>query len=132
MPGWIDDMTADRWEGVRNGYGSDRHVHPAHPSSLRFYAIPSRSTRSEAGRIAWCDRHRLALDAATLDEKQRQHCRGRLNSGSYVDYAAHLKSFVDYMAVYGIALYAVSLQNEPDVRVTYESCDWNAAEMLNS
>jgi len=55
---------------------------------------------------------------------------GRLNDTSYASYAAHLKSFVDYMASNGVPLYAVSVQNEPDVSVTYESCYWNAAQML--
>ena len=55
---------------------------------------------------------------------------GRLNDTSYVSYAAHLKSFVDYMANNGIPIYAVSVQNEPDVTVSYESCDWNASQML--
>lgn len=55
---------------------------------------------------------------------------GRLNDTSYASYAAHLKSFVDYMASNGVPIYAVSVQNEPEVTVTYESCYWNADEML--
>ncbi|MCF7802947.1 MAG: T9SS type A sorting domain-containing protein [Candidatus Marinimicrobia bacterium] len=54
---------------------------------------------------------------------------GRLSENSYDDYAAHLKSFADYMADNGVPLYAISVQNEPDVEVSYESCDWNAEEM---
>ncbi len=56
---------------------------------------------------------------------------GELKTGSYSAYAAHLKSFVDYLSNNGVPLYAVSVQNEPDVSVTYESCDWNATQMLN-
>jgi glucuronoarabinoxylan endo-1,4-beta-xylanase len=55
---------------------------------------------------------------------------GKLRESSYADYAAHLKSFADFMASNGVPLHAISIQNEPDVQVTYESCDWNAAEML--
>jgi glucuronoarabinoxylan endo-1,4-beta-xylanase len=55
---------------------------------------------------------------------------GRLRDDSYAAYAAHLESFANYMSSNGVPLYAVSVQNEPDVTVTYESCDWNAAEML--
>ncbi|MDZ7334575.1 MAG: T9SS type A sorting domain-containing protein [candidate division KSB1 bacterium] len=55
---------------------------------------------------------------------------GRLRESAYADYAAHLKSFADFMANNGAPLYAVSIQNEPDVQVTYESCDWNADELL--
>lgn len=56
---------------------------------------------------------------------------GRLNDTSYASYAAHLKSFADYMSRNGAPLYAISIQNEPDITVTYESCDWNASQMLN-
>ncbi len=56
---------------------------------------------------------------------------GTLNESSYAAYAAHLKGFADYMATNGAPLYAVSLQNEPDANVTYESCYWNATQFLN-
>jgi glucuronoarabinoxylan endo-1,4-beta-xylanase len=55
---------------------------------------------------------------------------GRLREDAYADYAAHLKSFADLMAANYAPLYAISVQNEPDIQVNYESCDWNAAEML--
>ena len=56
---------------------------------------------------------------------------GTLLEGSYAAYASHLKNFADYMASNGAPLYAVSLQNEPDANVTYESCSWNATQFLN-
>jgi len=55
---------------------------------------------------------------------------GKLNDTSYASYAAHLKSFVDSMANNGVPLSALSVQNEPDISVSYESCSWNAAQML--
>jgi glucuronoarabinoxylan endo-1,4-beta-xylanase len=55
---------------------------------------------------------------------------GTLNDSSYAAYAGHGKAFADYMSSNGAPLYAVSVQNEPDVTVTYESCDWNATQML--
>ncbi|GEM_PF-1085561 len=54
----------------------------------------------------------------------------RLYDTSYASYAAHLKSFVDYMASHGVPLHAVSVQNEPDWNATYESCLWSASEMV--
>ena len=54
---------------------------------------------------------------------------GTLNSSSYAAYAGYLESFVSYFAANGMPLYAVSLQNEPDANVTYESCSWTAATM---
>jgi glucuronoarabinoxylan endo-1,4-beta-xylanase len=56
---------------------------------------------------------------------------GRLSTSSYADYAAYLKSFADYMSTNGAELYALSIQNEPDIQVNYESCDWTPAEMTD-
>jgi glucuronoarabinoxylan endo-1,4-beta-xylanase len=56
---------------------------------------------------------------------------GELKESSYADYAAYLKSFGDYMANSGVSLYAISLQNEPDANVSYQSCDWSATQLLN-
>ena len=56
---------------------------------------------------------------------------GRLNTNQYGAYATYLQSFVNYMSTNGVSLYAISIQNEPDIQVTYESCDWTAQEMLN-
>jgi glucuronoarabinoxylan endo-1,4-beta-xylanase len=55
---------------------------------------------------------------------------GELREDAYDDFAAHLDAFADFMSENGVAIYAVSVQNEPDVNVTYESCDWNPQQML--
>lgn len=55
---------------------------------------------------------------------------GELKESCYNDYAAHLNKFAQYMADHGAPLYAISIQNEPDIRVTYESCDWSPAQMV--
>jgi len=55
---------------------------------------------------------------------------GELKESSYADYAAHLNAFSDYMAANGSPLYAISVQNEPDITVTYESCSWSPSQML--
>jgi glucuronoarabinoxylan endo-1,4-beta-xylanase len=54
---------------------------------------------------------------------------GSLNTAHYADYAAYLNSFTAYMAAGNVNLYAISMQNEPDASVSYESCVWNAAQM---
>jgi glucuronoarabinoxylan endo-1,4-beta-xylanase len=53
---------------------------------------------------------------------------GRLNPGSYADYASYLQSFVAFMENGGAPLYAISIQNEPDWSPSYESCLWSGAE----
>ena len=55
---------------------------------------------------------------------------GELKESSYADFAAYLNSFADYMSTNGAPIYAISVQNEPDVSVTYESCDYNPSQML--
>jgi O-Glycosyl hydrolase len=54
---------------------------------------------------------------------------GTLNPTSYAAYAAYLQSYAAYFASNGMPLYAVSMQNEPDANVTYESCSWTGATM---
>jgi len=56
---------------------------------------------------------------------------GSLKENNYQDYADHLKSFADYMEDNGVPLYAISVQNEPDIQVGYESCDWTPQEMTS-
>jgi glucuronoarabinoxylan endo-1,4-beta-xylanase len=56
---------------------------------------------------------------------------GSLRPESYAAYASYLNDFASYMAANGAALYAISIQNEPDYVVTYESCNWTPAEMLD-
>jgi glucuronoarabinoxylan endo-1,4-beta-xylanase len=54
---------------------------------------------------------------------------GSLNTSSYADYANYLEAFVNYATSYGVNLYAVSMQNEPDASVSYVSCSWTGAQM---
>jgi O-glycosyl hydrolase len=50
------------------------------------------------------------------------------NYGAFKDY---INSFVAYMAANGVSIYAVSIQNEPDIQVSYESCNWTSSTMIN-
>jgi glucuronoarabinoxylan endo-1,4-beta-xylanase len=51
---------------------------------------------------------------------------GQLLPASYSAYAAHLKSFCDNLGNVDV----VSIQNEPNITVNYESCTWSAAQFL--
>jgi glucuronoarabinoxylan endo-1,4-beta-xylanase len=55
---------------------------------------------------------------------------GFLLPSQYASYAAYLNDFAEYMADNGAPLHAISVQNEPDYSVTYESCDWTPQQML--
>jgi glucuronoarabinoxylan endo-1,4-beta-xylanase len=56
---------------------------------------------------------------------------GSLIQSDYAAYAAHLKAFADTMASHGVTVNAISVQNEPDANVNYQSCYWNATQFLN-
>jgi len=56
---------------------------------------------------------------------------GTLLPEHYGDYANWLNSFVSTMNNNGVPLYAVSVQNEPNINVTYESCSWTSEQMFN-
>ncbi len=56
--------------------------------------------------------------------------KGSLLPSAYAAYAKYLNDFALYMAAGGAPLYAISVQNEPDISVDYESCDWTPAQML--
>jgi O-glycosyl hydrolase len=53
------------------------------------------------------------------------------NDANYQAYASQLAGYVAKMKnTYGINLYALSIQNEPDANVTtYESCNWTAQQI---
>jgi len=55
---------------------------------------------------------------------------GHLPRSNFAAYAAHLRSFVDFMAQNGVKVDAVSFQNEPDINVSYDSCDWSSRDMM--
>lgn len=56
---------------------------------------------------------------------------GYLLPEHYEDFKDHLNAFVRFMADNGVDIYAISIQNEPDIQVSYESCDWTAGNMAN-
>jgi glucuronoarabinoxylan endo-1,4-beta-xylanase len=58
------------------------------------------------------------------------------NGGSFISTPANYTTYANQLANYaatmknshGIDLHAISLQNEPDLETTYESCSWTAAQ----
>jgi glucuronoarabinoxylan endo-1,4-beta-xylanase len=56
---------------------------------------------------------------------------GSGNNITNVNYASQLANYVAFVkSTYGVNLYAVSIQNEPDADVTsYEACQWSAAQI---
>src|SRR5580700_10152900 len=54
---------------------------------------------------------------------------GALATNEYATYASYLNNFGNYMISNGVQLAAISLQNEPDANVTYESCFWSGTQL---
>lgn len=52
-----------------------------------------------------------------------------LKEENYLDYANYLNNFVIYLRNNGVELDAISLQNEPDMKVEYAGCLWTPAQM---
>lgn len=54
---------------------------------------------------------------------------GYLPEENYFAFVNHINDFIEFMVSRGVDIYAISIQNEPDIKVTYESCDWTAPAM---
>jgi len=54
---------------------------------------------------------------------------GKLKPEHYGDYARHLKDYIALMAKNGAAIDYISTQNEPDIAVSYDGCEWTGQEM---
>ena len=52
---------------------------------------------------------------------------GSLKPESYAAYATHLKNFCTFLGNVDV----VSIQNEPNIKVDYESCDWTPTQILD-
>jgi glucuronoarabinoxylan endo-1,4-beta-xylanase len=114
-------------------------------SILRARIDPSGSTSGNWATANWGQELTNALNARTANpsaiviatpwtppatmKSNGNSVGGTLNTSSYAAYAGYLESFVSYFASNGMPLYAISMQNEPDANVTYESCSWNGATM---
>jgi len=54
---------------------------------------------------------------------------GKLKEEHWGDYARHLKDYIALMAKNGAAIDYISTQNEPDIAVSYDGCEWTGEEM---
>jgi len=79
----------------------------------------------------------ISDDGQTYDEAYAScggegtgYCGGYLDPNHYGDYANYLEDFVNFFDNKSTTkLYAISMQNEPEENVTYESCVWTPEQM---
>jgi glucuronoarabinoxylan endo-1,4-beta-xylanase len=131
MPGWIPDLTPDQ---VNKAFGTGTgqigmtilRIRVPYDETQFDLEVPTARLAASLGAIIiaspWTPPPAMKTNNNIVG--------GRLADASYAAYAAHLEAFADYMSSHGVPLYAVSVQNEPDVTVTYESCYWNASQLL--
>ena len=128
--GWRPDMTSDEIEtafGVGEGQLGFSLLRLRIPPQENQWAVNLPSARAaHAMGVAiiaspWSPPANMKTNNSLVS--------GRLRDDMYDAYAAHLDAFNSYMNDNDVPLYAVSVQNEPDVEVTYESCDWTPEEM---
>jgi glucuronoarabinoxylan endo-1,4-beta-xylanase len=132
MPGWIADMTADQ---VNKAFGTGTgqigmtilRIRVPYDETQFNLEVPTARLAASLGAIIIAS----PWTPPPSMKSSNNIVGGTLNDGSYAAYAAHLKAFADYMSSNGAPLYAISVQNEPDASVTYESCSWNASQLLN-
>lgn len=123
--GWRPDMTsADRTKAfsVENGLGF---------SVLRVRLSPNTSewtaNRTTIDAVRYCGAMVVASTWSAPDSMKTNNSviGGTLKTGSYADYATHLRNFCD--AVGGVD--AISPINEPNIAVSYESMEMTASEV---
>jgi len=54
---------------------------------------------------------------------------GNLVESYYPQYAQYLRDFCQDMFDHGAPIYAISIQNEPNFKATYDGCEWTSDEM---
>lgn len=69
----------------------------------------------------WYPAKTLVVDSVVVNNKKVGH----LSAANYNAYADHLIEYVNYMKANGVNIYAISVQNEPDMEFTY----WTPAEV---
>lgn len=132
VPGWISDLTAEQADSAfgiapgQIGMSILRLRIPYNASDFKK-EVPTAVRAVSHGAIVFATPWTPPPSMKT----NNNIVAGRLNTLFYDAYADHLLSFRDYMESNGVPIYAISIQNEPDYRVTYESCDWTASEMIS-
>jgi glucuronoarabinoxylan endo-1,4-beta-xylanase len=130
VPGWIADLTPEQVETafgrgpgqlglsilrVRIPFDPNQFAAEV-PTAQRAVALGAKVMASP-----WTPPANLKTSNDTVG--------GELVPANYGAYADHLMSFRDFMAQSGVTLEAISVQNEPDIVVDYESCDWTPQQL---
>ena len=111
---YMDDL----FNGVQPAPAGDPTAH------TRYYEMVSRA-KSHGAKI-------LATPWTPPSEWKSNNSivgNGYLLPERWSDYANHLKNYIARMAENGASIDYISIQNEPDIDLSYEGCRWTAEEM---
>ncbi len=132
MPDWIDDLNDDQVDkAFGNGPGqiglNILRTKVPNSESLFNMQLPAAKRAISHGAIImaspWSPPASMKSNNSTTG--------GYLKPESYGAFADYMLGFIDFMETNGAPLYAISVQNEPDISVSYESCDYSPTQMLN-
>ncbi|WP_461256715.1 glycoside hydrolase [Treponema sp. R80B11-R83G3] len=110
---YMDDL----FNGVEEGPENDKGAHQ------NYFAMVRRAKKHGALILAspWTPPGEWKTNGTRLT--------GKLLPEHYSDYANHLKNYIKRMADNGAAIDYISTQNEPDIGVSYDGCEWTGEEM---
>jgi len=131
MPGWIEDLSEDL---VDKAFGND-------PGQIGLtilrIRVPNDTTQfyREVPTAVLAKNQGVTIMGSPWSPPASLKSNNNLVGGyllpeNYGAYADHLLGFATYMNNNGASLHSISIQNEPDVQVDYESCDWYASQMI--
>jgi glucuronoarabinoxylan endo-1,4-beta-xylanase len=133
-PGWRPDMTTSQVQtAFGNGPGQlgfsilRLRVPPDTVATPLSIEVPTARLAESLGAIVFA----TPWTPPASMKSNNNLVGGSLNASAYGAFAGYLKRFADYMSANGAPLYAISVQNEPDANVTYESCSWTGAQYLS-
>jgi len=112
----------DLFDGTQNAPAKDPDVHKRYYDMVGL--VKSLGAKEGAVKILaspWTMRAEWKTNNALLN--------GSLKTANYQDYAGHLKDYIARMEENGAPIDYISIQNEPDIAVQYEGCEWKAEEM---
>lgn len=132
FPRWIDDLNQDQAEkALGNAPGqiglSMLRVSISPNSSQFQLEIPAALIAQKYGAMVFA----TPWSPPAEMKSNNNTTGGELLPQHYGAYADHLLGFVSFMKDKGVNVQAVSLQNEPDITVSYESCFWSPQQMIN-
>jgi glucuronoarabinoxylan endo-1,4-beta-xylanase len=132
VPGWIADLTPEQVEtAFGNGPGQIgmsilRVRVPYDPTAFELEVRSAAQAVALGAKVIaspWTPPPSLKSNGDIVG--------GELLPEAYGAYADHLLSFRDYLKERDVPLHAISVQNEPDISVDYESCDWTPEQMVD-